>query len=81
MVRHVIGLALIAAGGALLGVLFYPSFAHSLATGPLVTTSMPGALLLGMIALIAISWGGLWVSAGRPAPRTGRTSREASDNA
>lgn len=81
MVRHIIGLALIVAGGALLGVLFYPSFAHSLATGPLVTTSMPGALLLGMTALIAIAWGGLWVSADRPAGRTGPTSSEASDNA
>ena len=67
MARHLIGLTLVVAGGALLGVLFYPSFAHSLATGPLLTTSMPGALLLGMVALIAICLGGPWMSS-RAAP-------------
>jgi hypothetical protein len=69
MVRHIIGFALAVAGGVVLGVLFYPSFAHTLATGPQLTASMPGALLLGMIALIAIAWGGHLVVSGRVARR------------
>ena len=55
--RNILGLALALAGAALLGVLFYPSFAHSLKTGSLYTTSMPGALLLGLTAIIVFVFG------------------------
>jgi hypothetical protein len=58
------------AGGAVLGMLFYSSlFAHSLATGPQLTASMPGALLLGMTAVMAIAAGGHLMISRRPSRR------------
>ena len=56
-VRKSIGLALSATGVAVLFALLYPYFTHSLKTGSIFQSSIPVALLTGMIAVIAFVLG------------------------
>jgi hypothetical protein len=55
--RKTVGLALAAAGLAVLIALLYPYFTRSLETGSIFQSSIPVALLTGMAALIAFVLG------------------------
>jgi hypothetical protein len=55
--RKTIGLALAVAGLAVLVALLYPYFTHSLKTGSIFQSSIPVALLTGMVAVIAFVFG------------------------
>jgi hypothetical protein len=54
---RILALALTIGGGALLGFLIYQSFERTLNDTSIYTTGIPGSLLLGLGAIIALAFG------------------------
>jgi hypothetical protein len=54
---RILALALTIGGGTLLGFLIYQSFDRTLNDSSIYTTGMPGSLLLGLGAIIAVAFG------------------------
>jgi hypothetical protein len=55
--QRIIGAVLALAGGALLAFLIWQSLDRAMNNASIYTTGMPGSLLLGLIAIIALAFG------------------------
>lgn len=75
--RRIAGLLLAISGAGVLGFLFYQSIDGRLEGRAFYALGMPGALLVGMVALIVLAYGGhlMALPRSRPPATTSRAQR------